>query len=218
MNGWSRSIVLSLMVFLGGCAGGMVRSDVTVFQEWPTDMREKTFVFERTREQDNNLEYRNYENLVRAELVRLGFAEAAVAQPAKLKVTLAYGIRSRDVRVVETVAAAPFWTGAPGYGHRWRGRGYYGPYYDPFLPAAIPVEVVDSSYQIFSRQLKVMIAQVPAGKKLFDVTVTSEGTSGVLAAVMPYLVRSAFLEFPGTSGVPRRVDLQMQPTLQRIAP
>ena len=217
MNGWCRTLILSLVVFLGGCAGAMVRSDVTIFQEWPAELREKTFVFERTREQDNNLEYRNYENLVRAELARLGFAEAAVAQPPKLKVTLAYGIRSRDVRVVETVAAEPFWSGVPGYGHRWRGRGYYGPFYDPFWPAAMPVEVIDSSYQVFSRQLKVVIAQAPTGKRLFDVSVNSEGTNGVLAAVMPYLVRSAFTDFPGASGVPRRIDLPMQPALQPSA-
>lgn len=209
MRGWCRPFVLSLVIFLAGCAGSMVRSDVTVFQEWPADMRDKSFVFERTREQDNNLEYRNYENLVRAELVRLGFSEAAVAQPSRLKVTFSYGIRSRDVRVIETVAVGPFWQGAAGYGHRWRGRGYYGPFYDPFWPVMQPSEFVDSSYQVFSRQLKVTIAQLPAGKKLFDVTVSSEGTNGALATVMPYLVRSAFLDFPGNSGVPRRIELRM---------
>lgn len=210
MSGWYRLFILTLIIFLGGCAGSKVRSDVTVFQEWPADMREKTFVFERTREQDNNLEYRNYENLVRVELVRLGFSEASVAQPSKLKVTFSYGIRSREVRVIETVVAEPFWHGAAGYGHRWRGRGYYGPFYDPFWPAMQPSGFVDSSYQVFSRQLKVTIAQVPAGKKLFDATVISEGTNGALATVMPFLVRSAFLDFPGTSGVPRRVELRIQ--------
>lgn len=210
MRGWCRFFILPLMLLLGGCAGSMVRSDVTVFQEWPAEMRDKSFVFERTREQDNNLEYRNYENLVRAELVRLGFSEASAAQPIKLKVTFSYGVRSRDVRVIESVAAEPFWYGAPVYGHRWRGRGYYGPYYDPFWPLAPTSEFIDSSYQVFSRQLKITIAQAAAGKKLFDVTVNSEGTNSVLAAVMPYLIRSAFLDFPGTSGVPRRVELRMQ--------
>ena len=217
MSGWYRPFILSLVILVSGCAGSMVRSDVTVFQEWPADMREKIFVFERTREQDNNLEYRNYENLVRTELLRLGFAEASVAQPSKLKVMLSYGIRSRDVRVIESVAPEPFWSGGPGYGHRWRGRGYYGPYYDPFWPVSHPVEIIDSSYQVFSRQLKVTIAQMPAGKKLFDVTVSSEGSNGMLATVMPYLVRSAFIDFPGTSGVPRRIELRMQEPLQVTA-
>lgn len=210
MSGWCKAFVLSLVILLGGCAGNMVRSDVTVFQEWPADLRDKTFVFERTREQDNNLEYRSYENLVRAELIRLGFLEASVAKPTKLKLSFSYGIRGRDVRVIESVPAEPFWHGAPVYGHRWRGRGYYGPYYDPFWPAMPAVEIVDSSYQVFSRQLKITIAQEPGAKKLFDVTVSSEGTNGVLAAVMPYLIRSAFLDFPGISGVPRRIELKMQ--------
>ncbi len=210
MRGWCRPFILPLALLLGGCAASMVRSDVTVFQEWPADLRDKTFVFERTREQDDSLEYRNYENLVRAELLRLGFSEASTDRPTKLKVTFVYAIRGRDVRVIESVTPEPFWYGAPVYGHRWRGRGYYGPFYDPFWPVAPPTEFVDSSYQVFSRQLKVTIAQAPAGKKLFDVTVSSEGTNGVLASVMPYLVRSAFLDFPGTSGVPRRIELRMQ--------
>lgn len=210
MRGWCRCFILPLAILLGGCASSMVRSDVTVFQEWPVEMRDKVFVFERTREQDNNLEYRNYENLVRAELVRLGFSEASAVQPVRLKVTFSYGMRSRDVRIIEAVAPEPFWNGAPVYGHRWRGRGYYGPYYDPFWPAVPASEFVESSYPVFSRQLKITIAQAPAGKKLFDVTVNSEGSNGVLASVMPYLVRSAFTDFPGTSGVPRRIELRMQ--------
>jgi hypothetical protein len=58
--------------------------------------------------------------------------------------------------------------------------------------------------------LKILIAQAANGKTLYDVTVDSEGTNGSLAAVMPYMVRSAFSEFPGQSGVPRRVELKME--------
>lgn len=207
---WMTLFILGLMLLLSGCASTTIHSEVTAFHEWPSDLHDKVFVFERTREQDNNLEYRNYENLVRAQLTRLGFSEAAPAQPARLKVTLAYGIKVRDVRVIEGALVDPFWYNSPIYGHRWRGRGYYGPYYDPFWPVAPPTEYVENSYQIFTRRLEVMIAQAPSGKKLYDVTVVSEGTNGSLAAVMPYMVRSAFADFPGPSGVPRQVNLKMQ--------
>ena len=210
MKHWFKLSIVSLLVLLGGCAGTSIRSDVTVFHEWPAELREKVFVFERTREQDNNLEYRSYENLVRSELVRLGFSEASTAQAAKLKVTMAYNVKVRDLRVIEGTVADPFWYAPPLYTHRWRGRGYYGPYYDPFWPVAPTTEYVESTYQVFSRNLKVGIAQVPTGKKLYDVTVNSEGTNGSLATVMPYLVRSAFSDFPGQSGVPRSITLNMQ--------
>lgn len=214
MKIWYRTALIALMLALSGCAGTMVRSEVTVFQEWPADIGEKTYAFERTLAQANDLEYRNYENLVRAELQRLGFTET-VASPstpaARLKTTLAYDIRGRDVRVVEGSVSNSFWYDAPLFGHRWRGRGYYGPFYDPFWATPPPTtEYIENTYQIFTRRLKITIAQQPAGKKLFDVTVVSDGTDATLAAVMPYMVRSAFTDFPGTSGVPRRIDLKMQ--------
>ncbi len=210
MKRWWIAASVLLMLLLQGCATSVVRSDVTVFHEWPAELREKIYVFERSREQDNNLEYRNYENLIRVELQRLGFAEAATSQAAKLKVTMAYGVRGRDVRVIEGGIRDPFWLGSPLYGHRWRGRGYFGPYYDPFWPVAPTAEFVENTYQVYTRQLKVTIAQMASGKKLFDVTVTSEGTNNSLAAVMPSMVRSAFSDFPGKSGVPRQIDLRLQ--------
>lgn len=204
------ALVTAFALVLSGCANTMIRSDVTVFHEWPSEISEKNFVFERSREQDNNLEYRNYENQVKNALLRVGLVETATNQSPKLKVTLSYGIKARDVRVVEAAPSDPFWYNSPLYGHRWRGRGYYGPFYDPFFPAAASTEYIESSYEIFSRQLKVVISQIPSGKKLYDATVTSEGSNGSLAAVMPYLVRSAFSDFPGISGISRHVELKTQ--------
>lgn len=210
MRHWFSMSIVALMLLLSGCAGTSIRSEVTVFQEWPADLREKVFVFERTREQDNNLEYRNYENLVRGELMRLGFVEASTASAPKLKLSIGYSIKVRDIRIIEGMQSDPFWYASPLYGHRWRGHGYYGPYYDPFWPMAPSTEYVESTYQVFSRQLKIGIAQLPSGKKLYDVTVNSEGNNGSLATVMPYLVRSAFSDFPGPSGVARTITLKMQ--------
>jgi hypothetical protein len=208
-----RLFVTSLTAFvliLSGCASTTVRSDVTVFHEWPAEIPDKNFVFERSREQDNNLEYRNYENQVKAALLRMGLVEATASRSPKLKVAISYGIKARDVRIVEATHVDSFWYNSPLYGHRWRGRGYYGPFYDPFFPATSSTEYIESSYEIFSRQLKVIISQIPSGKKIYDATVTSEGSNGSLAAVMPYLVRSVFSDFPGISGVPRHIELKIQ--------
>ena len=209
MKHWFRLATVSLMLLLVGCASTTIRSDVTVFHEWPAELRDKVFVFERNREQDSNLEYRNYENLVRGELLRLGFVEASAAQAPKLKVTLTYSIKVRDVRVIEATMPDPFWYAAPLSTHRWRGRGYYGPYYDPFWPVAPTTAYVESSYQVYSRQVKIGIAQMSSGKKLYDVTVNSEGTDSSLATVMPYMVRSGFSDFPGQSGMSRTISLKM---------
>ncbi len=202
-------LIAALCLMLAGCAT-TIRSEVTAFHEWPANLQDKSFVFERTAEQENNLEYRSYENLVRGELLRLGFIEAANLRSARLKATMRYSMTVRDMRVVEPVIVDP-WYGPPFYGPHWRGGyGYYSPFHDPFWYGAPLIGQRDTRFQLFTRQLNVTIAQTADSKKLYDVTVDSEGTNGSLAAVMPYMVRSAFADFPGKSGVPRRVELKMK--------
>lgn len=205
MKRWLIAGILAVLtVLLAGCAS-TVRSNVTAFHDLPASLPDKTYVFERTREQNDSLEYRSYENLVRAELSRLGFREAPAGTTPALKVALSYDIRGRDVREVYPVVINPYpyW-----YGPAW--RGYYGPFYDPFWYGPPMVEHRVSQYELFTRRLHIAISRMSDGKKLWETTVVSEGTNGSLAAVMPYMVEAAFKDFPGPSGVPRQVELKMQ--------
>lgn len=195
----------TLALLLGGCAT-VIRSDVTAFNEWPADLLDKSFVFEHTAAQNNDLEYRNYENLVRVELQRLGFAQADSAA-AQLKVALDYDIAARDVHVVEPVVADPMWYGGP-YG--WGRPGFYSPFYDPFWYGPQVVGQREYNYQLFQRRLHIAIMRAGNGQKLYDVIVASEGKMNSLPAVMPYMVRSAFTDFPGKSGVPHQVELKVE--------
>ena len=203
MKSLLSAFILAVITLLAGC-GTMIRSDVTTFHEWPDALPDKSYVFERTKEQNDSLEYRNYENLVRKELNRLGFTEAPSGTRPALKVAIRYSIDGRDVREVYPVVVHPYpyW-----YGPAW--RGYYGPFYDPFWFSPPIVERRVSQYQLFNRQLHIALSRMSDNKKLFETTVVSEGTNGSLAAVMPYMIRAAFTEFPGKSGVPRRVELKM---------
>lgn len=207
MKSWVSVFILAASALLSGC-GTFIRTDVTSFHEWPSTLPEKSFVFERTKEQHDSLEYLNYENLVRAELNRLGFVEAPATTKPALKAAIGYSINGRDVREVYPVVVnpSPYW-----YGPAWRGYygPYYGPFYDPFWFGPPIVETRVSQYQLFTRQLRVMLARMSDGKKLWETTVVSEGSNGNLAVVMPYLVRSAFADFPGKSGVPRQIELKM---------
>jgi hypothetical protein len=203
MKRWLAILLLIASgALLAGCAS-TITSQVTTFHEWPMQLQDKTYVFERTKEQDNNLEYRAYENLVRTELNRLGFREASSERPPTLKARLEYGISVRDVREVYPVVVGPSW-----YGPAW--PGYYGPFHDPFWYAPPIVERREANYQLFTRRLKIVLARISDGKTLYQTTVVSEGTNGSLAAVMPYMVRSAFADFPGKSGVPHYVELKMR--------
>lgn len=213
-----RCIALAaLCLTAAACTTSTIRSEVTAFHKWPENFPDKTFLFERSREQENNLEHAYFENLVRAELLRLGFADAANASSARLKVAVQTAISVRDVRIVEPVIVDP-WYGPPYYSAyygshywpRWGPYGYYSPFYDPFWYGPAAVVQQERQFQLFTRQLKIIMTQAADDKRLYEVTVVSEGSNGALAAVMPYLVKSAFADFPGASGVPRQIDLKMQ--------
>src|SRR5690606_21202374 len=109
---WMATILSSLL--LSGCAS-FIRSDVIAFHDWPADMPNKVYAFDRKPDQQNNLEHQNYENLVRAELNRLGFVEAQNPRGAILKVALDYRVDARVVRVFAPVASpdSPSYYGHP---------------------------------------------------------------------------------------------------------
>ena len=211
----ARRVVLLCSVFsllLSGCAT-RIRSEVTAFHQWPAHTVGQSFVFANADAQ--NLERQAYENLVRLQLLQLGLHEAAAGASAQLSVSMDYSIQGRDMRVVETVLVDS-WYGTP-----WYGPGYYSPYwgspgfghpfYGPMWPSMPVAREVERRYRVFYRELKLKISDIGNQQPLYDVTVRSEGSEGNLTRLMPYLVQSAFTNFPGKSGVPHTIELKMQP-------
>jgi len=199
------ALIIAGSALLAGCAT-TITSDVTAFHAWPADLQDKSFTFEPVREQEGSLEYRNYAQLIRNELLRLGFTDASGSTPAALKVTFSYGMQTGTVVVTQPMYD-PFWYG-PGY-PGWRGRSFGpwgpGPFYDPFWGP--PMQT--TAFPVFERRLYLAIARAESGQKLYEVTVDSEGREATLPMAMPYMVRSAFSEFPGPSGVPRHIVLKL---------
>ena len=207
-------LLLTLPLLLTGCAS-TIRSEVTAFHQWPTTVPAPSFVFERTDTQTQSLEYRSYEALVRGALQQQGLHEAGANEKAALQVTLDAGISGRDVRIVETVLVDSWygtpWMGPRAFGPYWGGwPGVAYPFYSPMWPSMPVAREQERRYTVFHRQLTIKIKAAADGQPLYDVTVRSEGKEGNLAKVMPYLVQSAFADFPGKSGVPRVVELKMK--------
>lgn len=209
-------VLLAISVLLAGCAS-TIRSNVAVFHEWPADLQDKSFVFERGKPSGNSqsdLEYQYYQHLVRNELNRLGFTDAADLKAAKLRVEFGYNVKMREVRMIQPVFVDPYWYDRGFYAPHYYSRGFYGrffdSFYDPFWYGPPVVAYQQSDYQLYHRQLHIGIVQASDGKKLYQATVDSEGRNSVLAAVMPYMVRSAFTDFPGKSGVARQVKLPLK--------
>jgi hypothetical protein len=199
-------LALLFAMLLSGCAGTVVRSEVTAFHDASADFGDKTYGFVRDAPQDNDLEYRNYEDLVRGELQRLGFMEKA---GGRLQVAMRYQVDARDMRVVEQVVVDP-WYG-PGYTRYRYPYGFYGPYADPFWFAPPMVQPVERRFVSYSRRLEINISRAADRKNLYQVVVNSQGQNPSLAVVMPAMVKSAFTDFPGPSGVPRVLEVKVEP-------
>src|SRR5450830_846676 len=108
-------LMTALTVMLTGCAT-TISSDVTAFHEWPASLQDKSYVFVTPSPENDTLEYRNYQNLVRAELAKQGFGEASGPDSANLRVSMGFSTTDFPERVLQ--AADPFFYG-PGY---WPGR------------------------------------------------------------------------------------------------
>jgi hypothetical protein len=201
----------ALTLLLGGCAT-TIRSDVTTFHQWPAQLDDKSYAFEAPSPQDDTLELRSYQELVRGQLERLGFHDAGAAKPALL-VSMRFTTTDVPVRVVQ--AYDPFFYPYP-YGARWGfaghrrywGSRFYSPFYDPFWQPYATYEVSIQHY--YQRQVQVAIRSAADGKRLFDVTVHNDSRELSTPKMMPALVQSAFEGFPGQSGVARRVELKQQ--------
>ena len=212
MKRWLYPFLAAASLLLSGCAS-VIESNVTSFHAWPPQTAGRSYVFAPTPEQQNNLEYDNYTGLIRQELQVLGFTEARDRQAAQLSVNVSYGMSTEQV-VVTRPAYDPFFYGPPpGWGrfgpHPYGFYGPYGPYgpfYDPFWNGG-PLQT--TSYPVFLRRLQIGISSVSDDKKLFDVVVDSDGNRAGLAAAMPYMVRAAFADFPGPSGVTRHISMKV---------
>ena len=204
MNRTVLTATAALALLLGGCAT-TIRSDVTTFHQWPAQLADKSYVFDAPPPQDDTLELRSYQNLVRAQLGQLGFHEASGA-PA-LKVSMRFSTTDVPVRVVQAVD--PFFYPSArfsmGYYHR---RGYWGasPFYDPFWGGLPQYQVVER--HVYQREVQVAIRSASDNRRLFDVTVHNNSAQSSTPALMPALVQSAFEGFPGPNGGARVITLK----------
>ncbi|MES2128332.1 MAG: DUF4136 domain-containing protein [Pseudomonadota bacterium] len=192
----------ALLLLLAGCAT-TIRSDVTTFHQWPAQMADKTYVFEAPPAAEDTLELHSYQNLVRAELDRLGFHEAS-GKPA-LTVSLHFMTTDIPVRVVEL--SYPMTYSHFGY---WRPywHGWYRPYYDPFWMGS--PDWTERTVHNYQREVKVSIKSLADHKRLFDVTVRNTSRQMSTPEMMPALVHSAFADFPGPSGTARTIELKKE--------
>jgi hypothetical protein len=190
---------LLLVGILTGCATTQsVSARVTSYQQWPADSTGQRYRFVvADPAQQNNLEYQNFQDMMRGGISPTGLVEAQQGQPARFEVSFKYGVAQTQITVRRPYD--PYFYG--GYGPGFYGGRYGGPWGGFWGPDWVDVPAV-----AYRNSLAVEIRDASqGGKEVYRATAYSVSDGDELLKVMPYLVRAIFDGFPGNNGSERRV-------------
>lgn len=208
-TGWAGAAMLGALL-LSGCAS-TVTTDVTAFRQpgWQNDPP-RTYAFEAEKgqgqpEQQAQLDRATYQNWIADALAGHGFTQVPRSQ-ARYLVSFDFDADPRLVRVHETYYPDPWYP----WGPYWGPYGYYRPW-GPWGwgPGYWPPQTVIRDVPATLASLRVFIREAAGNKRVYQVTAQNLSEGSTMPGLMPYLVRSAFAEFPMESGRPRRVTLEV---------
>jgi len=192
--------LLAVCMAICGCA--RIYTTRQVFHRLPaTGAREakaETYAFVPLAEQDGNLEYATYQDLMRIGLSRYGWTEVPF-QEASAAIAFQYYIDDGKAHSL----SLPVWGQTGVSGATTTTFGNYST--TTYTPSYGVTGYRQESETVFTRRLDVIIAdakQLSAGKvvPVYQATAVSRGSTGVISPVMPYLFRTVFEDFPGPSG------------------
>lgn len=199
------------LLALSACATGFP-AQVQRFQAMPAPAGQSFVIQPKQAEDRGSLEFAQYADQVRQNLLALGYSEAPSAQAASFVVELDYGVDDGRERVV----ARPDPFGGP-----WGGWGYR-PYYsrfgyggfgrNPFYwgwhdPWAWGGGYDIDSYTVYTSFLEVDIRRTADGQSLFEGLAQARSRSNELPVLVPNLIEAMFTGFPGNSGETVRITV-----------
>ena len=194
---------MCLVVFtvLTGCAS-QITAKVTRFNQWPVDIANSVFSFTRPADGLNDLEQQAYEAKVQDELEKLGLRRAASGQVGRLQVDITTGSSTRNKQFREPIYRDNYVYHPP---FRDAAGNLYGGFWapDPFGRRYVGDRTVTRTVQVSQLRLRLLDSQgSPQGKPraVFDGRAIYEGENEDLPALVPFLVRALFDEFPGQNG------------------
>lgn len=151
----------------------------------------------------DDLERQTYESMVAEEISTYGFTQAAASR-AHYLIEIRYGMREGTAILSQPMDP---WAPWGGWGPGWRGPGFgyaFGPWWGP-------PPMIDTAYPVYTSFLRLRIRDRQAGREVYRVNVRHTDDAPSLVRAMPYLVRSAFYEFPMQNGTAREVRLARDP-------
>jgi len=197
---------------LSACTTGFP-AQVQRFQAMPAPQGQSFVIQPADRERAGSLEFAQYADLVRRNLVEIGYSEAPSADRATMVVTLDYGVDNGRERVV--AYSDPWGYGGFGYRPFYSRFGYFGhhrsPFYwgwhDPFWGDPFRGGYDVRSYTIYTSYLDLDIRRTADGQSLFEGLAQARSRSDELPVLVPNLVEAMFTGFPGNSGETVRITV-----------
>lgn len=193
----AAALTSATLLVAAGCASP-VRTDVRAFHQWP-EGGERSFRLVRPPEQAASLEFAEYDRIVGQALEQAGFSRSATP---RFDVRYDVGV---EQRVLVFPDPGPVFVPSIGYGSG--GWGWGGG-----LRMVYPIGGAPRSQVVFDRRLRVEIderAGTAAPRRVWEGTAVSSGSTGDLTVILPLMARSLLQDFPGPSGITRRVELPM---------
>jgi hypothetical protein len=205
-----RSILVALIVLLfSGCAK-YVETDISVFHELKPPLSGISYTIVPSKEQAVSLEFKSYAAQVKSELNKHGMVENTYGK-AKYAIYLSYGMDGGKSVVSfspvygETGIGSSFSTGtiaSRGNSTTFTGMTFNTPMYG-VIGSESRTDIVFIGYL----NMDILdIAKSAAGEpyKVYEARGVSYADIGLLAPIMPAMIRSLFEDFPGQSGSTRR--------------
>jgi hypothetical protein len=218
VSGLVSGLLGALIVLLSGCAT-TITSQVTTFQEWSSDpatqSQDKSYRLELTEEQKNDLEFKQYSDILQQHLSALGIKDVSDTNTTPtFLVKMAYATALSGVQV--SYPYGPYF-----YDPIWRlhySRFYYrSPFFYPYGYGGYGFSRFGDPYfgdgfqgrRYYLHQFAVSITDQKTGKKVFDVRASTEQLDPEILNHIPYLMASAFHNFPGENGKTIKVELPL---------
>lgn len=190
------------LLALAGCASTL-DAQVTSYQQWPVDAAGARYQIVPMAEQQNNLQFQFYADMIRANIGPTGLVEAQASEDARFELILNYSnpITKGWSQSYNDGYIGGGWGFNPffgiyqgGYGGGWGSGISMGP-----SSVSVPVDIYKNTLSIIIKDKQ------QKGAEVYRSSAVNVSSSNSLADVMPYLAQAVFDDFPGNNGQVREV-------------
>lgn len=192
----AKFFFLLLTPLLASCAANL-ETQVTRFHELTSPVGETIEIQPLNPAYRNSIEFTQYADMIGARLGTVGYKPPVKGEPSVLIAHIDYGVGPGVGGIRQSESPVSVGVGVGGGSH---GSGIG-------IGISSAFGSSSGSGARYVRWLQLNIDRVSDGKRIFEGRAVSEGKTGDLGRIMPFLVDAMFKDFPGRSGESKTVTV-----------